>query len=79
MRVGVRLRYEVQSALLRKSIDSKHYMQSIDTRYLIKLLFQALSEHVGDCRAVSHHRPKALRFVPARRDKLRAQEKEGIA
>jgi len=35
MCIGARLRYEVQSALLPKSMDSKHYIQSIDTRCLV--------------------------------------------
>lgn len=52
-------------------------------RYLVKLLFQALSEHVGAGRAFSHHRsrPKfspAL-FVPARRDALKNEETKGLS
>ena len=39
-------------------VDGGHCIQRVHTRYLVKLPFQALSEHVGADRAFSHHRSR---------------------
>jgi len=61
-----RLYYEVRSTLLRR-----HCIQMVDTRYLVKLLLQALSEHVGaGCSLTIDQGPGSCQhFVPARRDR----------
>ena len=47
---------EFQLTVLRSFVHGRYYTQgSSDTRYLVQLVSQALSEHVGAGRAFSHN------------------------